>query len=90
MYEFSLYVLDIAMNSVRAGATEIRITLREESEWLYFNVSDNGCGYVPSDCASGSFGLKIVESTVRDKLRGHLRISSDSSGTRVSFDFKTE
>ena len=53
-------------------------------------VSDNGCGYVPSDCASSSFGLKIVESTVRDKLRGHLRISSDSSGTRVSFDFKTE
>lgn len=53
-------------------------------------VSDNGCGYVPSDCSGGSFGLKIVESTVRDKLRGHLRISSDSSGTRVSFDFKTE
>ena len=53
-------------------------------------VSDNGCGYVPSDCTGSSFGLKIVESTVRDKLRGHLRISSDSSGTRVSFDFKTE
>lgn len=53
-------------------------------------VSDNGCGYVPSDCAGGSFGLKIVESTVRDKLCGHLRISSDSSGTRVSFNFKTE
>ena len=53
-------------------------------------VSDNGCGYVPSDCTGSSFGLKIVESTVRDKLRGHLRINSDSSGTRVSFDFKTE
>lgn len=53
-------------------------------------ISDNGCGYEPSDCPGGSFGLKIVESTVRDKLHGHLRIHSDSSGTRVSFDFKTE
>lgn len=53
-------------------------------------ISDNGCGYAPSDCTGSSFGLKIVEHTVRDKLRGHLRISSDSSGTRVSFDFKTE
>ena len=44
MDEFSLYVLDITMNSVRAGATEIAITLREEGEWLYFSVSDNGCG----------------------------------------------
>ena len=44
MDELSLYVLDITMNSVRAGATEISITLREEGEWLYFSVSDNGCG----------------------------------------------
>ena len=44
MDELSLYVLDITMNSVRAGATEIRVTLREEGEWLYFSVSDNGCG----------------------------------------------
>lgn len=44
MDELSLYVLDITMNSVRAGATEILIELREEGEWLYFSVTDNGCG----------------------------------------------
>ena len=44
MDEFSLYVLDIAMNSVRAGADSIAITLREEGEWLDFTVQDNGCG----------------------------------------------
>ncbi len=44
MDELSLYVLDITMNSVRAGATEISVTLREEGEWLYFSVTDNGCG----------------------------------------------
>ncbi len=51
MDEFSLYVLDITMNSVRAGATEIAITLREEGEWLYFSVSDNGCGMTEAQLA---------------------------------------
>lgn len=44
MDELSLYVLDITMNSVRAGATEITVELREEGEWLDFTVTDNGCG----------------------------------------------
>jgi len=44
MDEFSLYVLDITMNSVRAGADDICITLCEEGEWLDFSVKDNGCG----------------------------------------------
>jgi hypothetical protein len=42
--ELSLYVLDVTMNSVRAGATEISIQLAEDGEWLTFAVSDNGCG----------------------------------------------
>lgn len=44
MEEFSLYVLDITMNSVRAGADEIGITLEEKDGMLTFTVSDNGCG----------------------------------------------
>ncbi|MBR2459972.1 MAG: ATP-binding protein [Clostridia bacterium] len=44
MEELSLYVLDITMNSVRAGATEISVELREHGRWLDFTVSDNGCG----------------------------------------------
>lgn len=44
MDELSLYILDITMNSVRAGATEISITLTEDDEWFTFSVSDNGCG----------------------------------------------
>lgn len=44
MDELSLYVLDITMNSVRAGASEITISLVEEGAWLTFSVSDNGCG----------------------------------------------
>ena len=44
MDELSLYVLDITMNSVRAGATLISISLIEEDAWLDFCVQDNGCG----------------------------------------------
>ena len=44
MDELSLYVLDITMNSVRAGATEIFVELFEAGEWLTFTVRDNGCG----------------------------------------------
>lgn len=44
MDELSLYVLDITMNSVRAGATEISINITEDEEWIVFSVSDNGCG----------------------------------------------
>ena len=44
MDELSLYVLDITMNSVRAGATEITIALTEDGKWLTFTVTDNGCG----------------------------------------------
>lgn len=44
MDEFSLYILDITMNSVRAGASQIDIALREVGEWLWFTVTDNGCG----------------------------------------------
>ena len=44
MDELSLYILDITMNSVRAGATEISITLTQDNEYLTFSVTDNGCG----------------------------------------------
>ena len=74
----------------RSECGEIKVTLIAGRLINTVLVSDNGCGYVPSDCTGSRFGLKIVESTVRDKLRGHLRINSDSTGTRVSFDFKTE
>ena len=51
MDDLSLYVLDITMNSVRAGATEISIELIEHEEWLDFSVSDNGCGMTEEQLA---------------------------------------
>ncbi|MBR6676534.1 MAG: sensor histidine kinase [Clostridia bacterium] len=44
MTDLSLYILDITMNSVRAGAKNISVTLEEEKGLLTFKVTDNGCG----------------------------------------------
>ena len=44
--DLSAHVLDIAENSVKAGATEVTVTVKESAaeNLLLFSVKDNGCG----------------------------------------------
>jgi len=44
MKELSLNILDIAMNSVKAGAKNILIKLTETAETLTLIIKDDGCG----------------------------------------------
>lgn len=46
MKELSLHILDIAKNSVKAGATKIEITVCEDEaqDKLTIKIKDNGCG----------------------------------------------
>lgn len=44
MKELSLNILDIAQNSITAGAKLTEITIRETEEQMIISVSDNGCG----------------------------------------------
>ena len=45
MKELSLNILDVAKNSVRAGASLIEIELSLDSDaWLTVTITDNGCG----------------------------------------------
>lgn len=44
MKELSLNILDIAMNSVRAGAKNISVTLDEDDDSLRIVIEDDGCG----------------------------------------------
>lgn len=55
MKELSLNILDITMNSVKAGADEIYITINETEETFSFSVKDNGCGM------SEEFVKKVVD-----------------------------
>jgi hypothetical protein len=52
MKELSLNILDIAKNSVKAGASVIWITLTETDETLEIAVKDDGCGMTPDFLAS--------------------------------------
>lgn len=47
MKELSLNILDIAKNSVTAGATLVEIFVTEDSSRLTISVKDNGCGMTP-------------------------------------------
>lgn len=44
MKELSLNILDIAMNSVKAGATLIELDLLDKDSVLTVSIKDNGCG----------------------------------------------
>ena len=44
MKELSLNILDIAMNSVKAGAENIAIELNEQPAELTITITDDGCG----------------------------------------------
>lgn len=47
MKELSLNILDIAENSVKAGASLIEIALTETDDALTLCITDNGCGMTP-------------------------------------------
>ena len=47
MKELSLNILDIAQNSIKAGADTIRIELTESANRFEIRITDNGCGMKP-------------------------------------------
>jgi len=52
MKEIALHIMDIAQNSIRAGADEIRITLSESvtDDLLSLTIADNGKGMDQESC----------------------------------------
>ena len=44
MKELSLNILDVAENSVKAGATQTEININETAETLTLTIKDDGCG----------------------------------------------
>lgn len=78
-------IREAVTNIVRhAKATEVRITLRVNSEQIQLCVEDDGCGFVPADHLHGeSFGLTSMRERARN-LGGFFSLySQPGSGTRV-------
>lgn len=74
-------------NAVKhAGARNIIVELRYESNILCLSVIDDGCGFIPGDSAfsaRGHFGLLDMRERAQS-LRSHLQIDSQpGAGTRI-------
>ncbi len=101
MKELSLNVLDIAKNSVKAGASLVTISLIEENGWLTLTIADNGCGMTPEvlEAVSNPFyttrttrkvGMGIPLLTLAaEQTGGGVTITSRHEGTHPS-DHGTE
>lgn len=103
MRELALHLLDIAENSVAAGATEITITVEEDlaNDRLRMSVEDNGKGMDPETVArvidpfvtsrktrKVGLGIPLLKEAA-EACNGGLQIESQvGRGTRLDVDFK--
>lgn len=89
----ALVVNELVQNAIEyafVGRETGQITLEIQKGDILstITISDNGIGFDPNSVRNGSLGYNIVRSIVSDKLKGQLKVDTDSTGTRVSFDFK--
>ncbi len=97
MYDFSLYILDLAQNCIAAKATQIDITIHEmiTNNKLFIEIADNGVGipkdklllvtdpfYTTRTTRSVGLGLSLFKEMVT-KANGELKIISNQYGTTV-------
>jgi two-component sensor histidine kinase len=68
----------------------IEVNIQNESIYPRISVVDDGHGFELNAINDKSLGLSIVQSIVEEKLHGSFSIQSDTSGTKVIFDFKIE
>ncbi|WP_232697405.1 sensor histidine kinase [Brevibacillus daliensis] len=66
----------------------INVSLMLENGYVTIDVADDGQGFTARNNSCNSLGLSIVNSYVKDKLKGKLKIDSNSSGTIAKFTFK--
>ena len=98
--DVSLMLLDIAMNSFKAGSCFTEITVTEDSGRLKFTVKDNGCGIPPAELAglrsalhakseNGGRGIPLLK-LAAEKTGGYMEIRSSvgaDHGTTVTAVF---
>ena len=83
MQELSLNVLDLAQNSIRAGASQISVTAAEHptEHLLTITVSDNGCGMTKKEARQAEDPFFTTRTTRRAGLGvPFLKMSSEQTG----------
>lgn len=91
MKDLSLYILDIAMNSVRAGAKNISIILEEVDHVLTLRIEDDGCGMTAEQVEKLSDPFYTTRKTRKVGLGvPFLRMLSEMTGGRVTVTSRPE
>ena len=91
MKELSLNILDIAENSVRAGATTVRIEIEETDTTLTFTVSDDGCGMKPDFLAKVTDPFATTRKTRKVGLGiPFLKMAAEMTGGYFDIKSKSE
>ncbi len=102
MLELSLHILDIAQNSVKAGADLVHINVSADAlnDRLTIRIDDNGCGMTDEELAHSAdpffttnekkrvgMGLPLFKDAV-ERAGGSFKITSKKgTGTSVKADF---
>ena len=91
MKELSLHILDIAQNSISAGARALDLTLAEENGWLTITVADDGRGMSPEFLATVTDPFTTTRTTRKVGLGlPLLRLAAEQTeGTTVTAAFDT-
>ena len=66
---------------------EVSIILKSGEKYSSITVCDNGSGYNNVYEDESGIGMNIVNTIVRDKLKGKVYITSNNNGTNITFDF---
>ena len=87
MKEIALYVLDIAQNSITAGAKHLDITLAEETGRICFTIADDGRGMSPALLATVSDPFTTTRTTRKMGLGlPLLRLAAEQTGGRLDIE----
>ena len=68
----------------------IQILIQSDGEDKAIAVVDDGCGFDLGLINNNNLGLFIVNSYIKDQLKGSMNITSNKEGTKVLLNFKIE
>lgn len=90
MKELSLNILDIAENSLKAGAALTEITLCEDGNMLTLTIRDNGCG-MPQDMVQAVTDPFCTTRTTRKVGLGLplLKLAAEQTGGSIEIKSRT-
>ncbi len=90
MKELSLNILDIAQNSVKAGARHIGIHVKEEGPELSFEIVDDGCGMKPEQVERLVDPFFTTRTTRKVGLGiPFLKLAAEQSGGRIEVESRS-